>query len=607
MGDDASLSGPVLLSLLPFEVKVMRQEDDDNDKRNRKLMHIINDNTWKRRILRWWKNGSISNDTALQSYRRQSTDPLGPAVQSFLQTFYLNELERRSSQTGVKYSPLEQIVISPLKKNNSRRRLSDISNKIDGDKDRLLTDNLFVNYELLDSFELVPSQNLRKTAITYTMDSTQYNGVAIFRREGTLAVPSDNLIQTLQLQSFSDINSITTNLQKSSGYETVTAVSANVLKLEDLNGSSVQPESPPKSGGFNTIILVSVIIAGTSMILLAIALFLAFRRKQNYVKATSHNRLHVTQAYPHQPHHPLGPDDEDEVYNYQMKTFRGQSGETERITPDNSAALTPPVIETHDHEDTISDYTESVFSTSMTNVKSPTEGDREKVAAWLETKKRAGSPAVTGSNQPESKASSRFQPRFLRTKSSMTAPTNNQSPPENKEKNASLNDVSTPIHSTVNENQFDPLQPLTDMSLAGSQSSSLQTSSIRDGSEDNDDLSTLGPYSITEMIQQRKGSFSSKNSVGSRQSSKKEGKHESILYPDSIMDEDIQSSLYAYESRQNNLKGNARKEGDDNDGDASYISVDSYGFSLDGATAYGDTSTVGGTSTVADTPTKSKE
>ena len=133
------------------------------------------------------------------------------------------------------------------------------------------------------------------------------------------------------------------------------------------SGGNNQPI--PQNTDVDFIIIVAVIVAACSMILLAFALYLAFRRR-NY------------------PGHQM------------IQTKLSPRTETDRSPTSMRAASPPPVqvMEVHpEHDDNISDYTESVFS----------------LPAQTKQKKIKESLSNTNNHVKHHRVSSRFNPRYI--------------------------------------------------------------------------------------------------------------------------------------------------------------------------------------------------
>lgn len=215
----------------------------------------------------------------------------------------------------------------------------------------------------------VKSGNLRTRRGEVFNISKRYDGVAVFTRDGDLPIPPTNYLQSKQLQAHADeFNELLYKLRSSppeTGLNNVASVTLGV----DMGNNGYQPIQPPVSTDYDFIIIVAVIVAGCSMVLLAFALYLAFRRR------------HYTGA------------------RQMVQTKLSPRTETERSPTSNRTSSPPPVqvMEVHpEHDDNISDYTESVFSL-------PAQTKQKKIKENL----------ADSSIRKAPKVSNRFNPRYI--------------------------------------------------------------------------------------------------------------------------------------------------------------------------------------------------
>ncbi len=244
-----------------------------------------------------------------------------------------------------------------------------IAKKQDGDRASTL-----ILDETNDSLDIVQvrSGNLRKRRGEVFNVSKKYDGVAVFTRDGDLPIPSTNVLQSLQLQAHADEYNELLYMLRSASPETGLDKVASVTLSVDVNSGnqSNQQQQVPQTTDYDFIIIVAVIVAGCSMVLLAFALFLAFRRKDQ--------------------HHGARP---------MVQTKLSPRTETDRSPTSRQNSTPPPVqvMEVHaQHDDNISEYTESVFSL-------PVQTKQKKIKESLSSVNRA----------KHHRASSRFNPRYV--------------------------------------------------------------------------------------------------------------------------------------------------------------------------------------------------
>ena len=231
------------------------------------------------------------------------------------------------------------------------------------------------DFETTNDMHITPvrSSNLRKRRVEVFNVSKRYDGVAVFSRDGDLQVPSSNFLQSKQLQAHADeYNTLLYMLRSSSpntGLDNVASVTLSV----DVNPGNRQggQQAPAPATDFDFIIIVAVIVAGCSMILLAFALFLAFRRR-SYAGAR-----------------PM------------VQTKLSPRTETDR-SPNSMQISSPPPVQVmevrHELDDNISDYTESVFSL-------PKQTKQNKIKESLSSN--------IDNTKKHQKISSRFNPRYI--------------------------------------------------------------------------------------------------------------------------------------------------------------------------------------------------
>lgn len=265
---------------------------------------------------------------------------------------YLEEAFRDSL-----YAPFRDVVLTGI----DRRMLAGVSNEVDA-----FVENTF-------SIEPIRTSSLRKRRGAVFNVSKKFDGVAVFTRDGDMPIPSSNVLQSKQLQAHADESNELLYLLRGSppesGLNNVAAISLNV----DVNNydDDIIRQQPTSGNDYDLIIIVAVIVAGCSMVLLAFALYLAFRRR-NYAGAR-----------------PMV-----EAYKLSPRT------ETELSPTSNRQSSPPPpvkVMEVYpEHDDNISDYTESVYSL-------PAQTKQQRIKESL----------AQVSNRKHQRISSRFNPRYV--------------------------------------------------------------------------------------------------------------------------------------------------------------------------------------------------
>eukprot|EP00551_Chaetoceros_affinis_P013991 CAMPEP_0203695580 /NCGR_PEP_ID=MMETSP0091-20130426/7010_1 /ASSEMBLY_ACC=CAM_ASM_001089 /TAXON_ID=426623 /ORGANISM="Chaetoceros affinis, Strain CCMP159" /LENGTH=376 /DNA_ID=CAMNT_0050567167 /DNA_START=355 /DNA_END=1485 /DNA_ORIENTATION=+ len=226
--------------------------------------------------------------------------------------------------------------------------------------------------ETSESLKIVPVRdgNLRKRRGEVFNVSKKYDGVAVFTRDGDLPIPPSNTLQSMQLQAHADEYNELLYMLRSASPETGLDRVASVSLSVDVNYGNTGLQQPiPQNTDYDFIIIVAVIVAGFSMVLLAFALFLAFRRKGQ-----------------HRPR-PM------------VQTKLSPRTETDR-SPTSRERCTPPPVQVmevhHQHDDNISEYTESVFSL-------PTQTKQMKIKESI----------AIASKTKHHRVSSRFNPKYI--------------------------------------------------------------------------------------------------------------------------------------------------------------------------------------------------
>lgn len=266
------------------------------------------------------------------------------------------------------YAPFGSVSLT----GTDRRRLEFSDNKINTKWQAGERASSMILDETNESLEIIPvrSGNLRKRRGEVFNVSKKYDGVAVFTRDGDLPIPSTNVLQSLQLQAHADeYNELLYMLRSASPETGLDKVASVTLNVNVNSGGGSQQQQPAQSTDHDLIIIVAVIVAGCSMVLLAFALFLAFRRKNT---------------------HGARP---------MVQTKSSPRTETDRSPTSRQSSTPPPVrvMEVHpQHDDNISEYTESVFSL-------PAQTKQKKIKESL----------AAVSRTKHHRVSSRFNPRYI--------------------------------------------------------------------------------------------------------------------------------------------------------------------------------------------------
>jgi hypothetical protein len=315
-------------------------------------------------MYRWWNKDSKynNNNNNNNSSQQQNRDLLAldfEALTDVMETYFTNYMTAEFSNTV--YAPFQYISLTEM---DRRMLLQNINSETETNT--------------MNELQIIPVRdgNLRKRRGEVFNVSKRYDGVAVFTRDGDLAIPSSNIVQSKQLLAQEDeFNDLLDMLSRSSSNTGLNNVAS--IKLSDYNNNGntqIQPATPT-AGGYDFVIIVAVIVAGCSMILLAFALHLAFRR-----------RNHGSGAPQMMVETKLSPRTDPDL----SPTFN-----------EGNSPLPPvQVMELHpEHDDNISDYTESVFSL-------PVQTKQQKIKESL-------SHAINGSRNGHHKVSSRFNPRYI--------------------------------------------------------------------------------------------------------------------------------------------------------------------------------------------------
>lgn len=440
-------------------------------------------------------------------------------LKEYFDESFKRDFDAQNASGGVIYAPFSHVSLSSL----SRRQLQPDAESQDTNSRFLMDGVVYGNIEPELEMELIPVKrgNLRsRRAELYLMTKT-YDGVAVFDRDGDRDVPTPNYLQAKQLQAQADINGDLLqklkNSDPSTGLNTVTEISLSVNTRDSSNGSTDATSDASNKSSVDIVIIIAVIVAACSMILLGFALYIAFRRRQNSNQKGK------------------------------SKEISPRSRTTDLISPTsaNSRNEKPPVhvMEVKpDHDDNISEYTESVYSAPIRKAK--TQAQKH----WLKEQ-------VSLVERKPAKVSSRFNPRYIisgRSNASSSDVESDQSHGASEEMEG-VPSLPTPVKMAMNN--FGTSQPpLSKYTEQGAWTSSQI---------DDDITSSLNAY-VHPVESSRK---------------KKDKANDDLSVATSTL------SSYA-----NNL-GLNRKDNDD----TSVASYTSYGFSLDG---------VGDQSTIADTSTK---
>ncbi len=229
------------------------------------------------------------------------------------------------------------------------------------------------DFHEINDLAIIPQKtsNLRNRRGEVFNVSKRYDGVAVFSRDGDLPIPSSNLLQSKQLQAHADEQNKLFYMLKGASPDTgLDNVESVTLSVDVPSGYSTTGQQTPPASNYDIIIIVAVIVAGCSMVLLALALFLAFRRR-SYVGAR-----------------PM------------VQTKLSPRTQTD-VSPTSMQTSSPPPVRVmevrHEVDDNVSDYTESVFSL-------PKQTKQKKIKESLSSHP----------NDPKhQRISSRFNPRYI--------------------------------------------------------------------------------------------------------------------------------------------------------------------------------------------------
>jgi hypothetical protein len=483
----------VLVKFLPFEVKL--QIDTSLARRLESQYYPA----------KWFP---YSDFNSVSSQRRKTLTLDVSELTSVLKEYFDEYLRDQFGNADGKtiYAPFSHVSLSSI---NRRRLLQSHDHPLDH-----VLGNEFDNSEsTLDLTDLdiifIRSGNLRKRNLEVVAMSKRYDGVAVFTRDGDLPIPSSNFLQAKQLQAQADVDGILLGkLQSSSrqtGLHAVTAVELGVSTSEpELPRPGVTAE-PNGQDSFDAVIIIAVTVAACSMALLIFALFLAFRRRQgNGVKMEKTNEISPTTR------------DTEKDLSPQAKG--------------NSFGTDPPLLEIKQsvlqHDDAISEYTESVYSLPSV-VKSAKK-------AWLQQ-------SVHSSMRKPAKTSTRFNPKYILSSRS------------NASSSADEDDLLFENRGATEEMEGVPQM--------------------------------TSPMKEALMEAEKKISFDKTTSESNSSKHHKrdsEGVSRSGLYPAEVIDDDITSSLSAY-ANGIGISKQMKTLVDKVDDGASVCSYESYGFSLDGA------------------------
>lgn len=485
----------VLVKFLPFEVKL--QIDTSLNRRLRHAYSPIN-----------WFSSSDSANPALQ--HRQAFELNVSELTSVLKDYFDEYLQTEFDNANGKtiYAPFSHVSLSSL----SGRRLSDQSDRVQMDgviNSKSAIDSLLDADQAFDmDQQLVPIRpgNLRRRKLDIVFISRRYDGVAVFTRDGELPVPSPNFLQAKQLQAQSDENgALLDKLQSSdqaTGLHAVTGVALSAATLEPETPAAVDNgQTDPTADSFDAVIIIAVVVAACSMLLLGFAIYLAFRRRQD-----SGAQMQKT--------------------NEISPTTRGTDNEPSPQGQHTQRGHSRPVLEISQsalqHDDTISEYTESVYSLPSA-VKSAKK-------AWMQHS------SADPSDVKSAKASARFNPKYILSSRSNTS------------SSADEGDLLFENRGATEEMEGVP----------------QMTSPMKKALRESEDIFFSAPAS------------------GDRPqvADVKHATEEDKKYAD-IIDDDITSSLSAYGN--GGISDHFKSMVDKNDDGESVVSYESYGFSLDGA------------------------
>lgn len=352
----------VLVKFLPFEAR------------------LILDSTINRRLGQFQPSPV---QTILQSFSEQrnalsiDVSELTNTLKEYFNESFKRDFDEQNASGGVTYAPFSHVSLSSL----SRRQLQSEMDTHDKNS-RFLMDSIVYGEHVEPEFEVelipVKNGNLRtRRAELYLMTKT-YDGVAVFERDGEREVPTPNFVQAKQLQAQADVNGDLLqklkNSDPSTGLNSVTEISLSVNTQGTSNSSVDAPANASKSS-VDVVIIIAVIVAACSMILLAFALYVAFRRRQ---KSNQKGR--------------------------KTKEVSPRTRNTDLISPTSANNEKPPVRVMElkpDHDDNISEYTESVYSAPIRKA-AKSQAQRQ----WLKEQ-------VSLVERKPAKVSSRFNPKYI--------------------------------------------------------------------------------------------------------------------------------------------------------------------------------------------------
>lgn len=481
---------------------------------------------------------------------------------------------------------LDQIHLPVIK--NQRRQLSSNDNDIEP-KSSISSDshrNLRQNHPKPDALPIshlsTTKQQQYRNQLTISSYSFSYNGYAIFERDGVTPIPEKNYVQSLQLQAFTGLNdALLTDFEgtePASGLLQVSSVSASIITVPIDDGmgldNDVDEPSTTKKSKFDVIIIVAIAVASCSLTLLACALLLAFRRRKQSGAGGSYV----------DPNNNNGPHGANSVEKLNLRIPVGEPSNTTSPTKKTGSEISPttvmapPVFEMNvdnNHEDDISEYTESLFSAPIGNTGNTTGGGGTK------TKNGYMAPSSSAKNENSSnqrsdgaatgagaigglaKVSSRFNPRYILGSKSGTDS-------EGGDSDIIGNLQPAGGSATQPAREMDGVPPLATPVRKALQSSGTLHSSTNDGGRRGSGGTPITPNSV-----------SSSSPAGLPRD-----RADSGLYPEGVIDDDIASSLKAYKEAERAKAMNRRYQGSNaeesmEDG-LSLSSAESYGFSLDG-------------------------
>lgn len=461
-----------------------------------------------------------------------------------------------------------------------------------------------ISYGAVREVLLSQSNPPRMDATRYS-STFSYSGIIIVDSTTNSTVPTPSKIQSIQLISLNDERSVLLHTLQNSNDDAlsrVVEVSYAIVTLHVL-----QTRSKETSFESRIIVITSIVVAALSMLLLVVSLRLGMKKRFEKIMG---RELKVKESWRSGSHKELpsrtGNDleEEEEIENIEIKNARNPPLYHHRSD-------TPPVIETRSDNDTISDYTESVYSSPFVHKEDPSKNrnakdvNRRFVSGWRKYRQLAN---TKGSNSSEErlreeshetpknlKASTRFIPRVLQKSPTKTA----SSPPMNS-KNG--NDPETDSTGTLGSNaKFTSIftemhKGMVSMGLTSEESKEISSCEKSGHKRHESNLSLESESYWTdetdmdpEELHIHESPFQSRQSETRNRdelNSDVDGVN-SILYPNQVVEDDIASSLSAYppervqveDYKQRITPGKKKKY--THERRASSDSMDSYGFSLD--------------------------